>query len=132
MGMYTEVVVKCDLKPRLTNVELAALKFLFSDGPEPSELPDHRFFSLPRWMCIGRDSSYYHIPEALNHYDPDDDIDRGAYLFSRSDLKNYDGEIEAFFDWLRPLVDKYCDKTCIGWMWYEEDEEPTLVYVGGR
>ena len=55
-----------------------------------------------------------------------DEYGIGSALFSRSDLKNYDREIELFFDWLRPLTCAL-PGDCIGWQWYEEHDEPTLV-----
>jgi len=127
--MYTELVLKCcindDVPPEVKQV----LKCLFSHGEDPETLPDHPFFSLPRWEMIGRCSSFYHHPNAVNSYWTGfgNDDDRGGHLFSRSDIKNYDGEIESFIDWLRPYIDEEDDQ-CIGWTWYEEESAPTLIF----
>lgn len=125
MGTYTEILIKCDLDlPKLDAdpVARAVVQYLFGtvSGDVPTELPDHEFFKSHRWGSIGRSSSYYHHPIALSSL-------KDCYLFSRSDLKNYNGEIANFFDWIRPFVDEHYDK-CIGYSWSEDDDEPTLIY----
>lgn len=128
MGMYTELVLKCSFKNDTPQEALGVIRHLFAGGPLASQVPDHPFFSKPRWDHIGSLSSYYHHPKAIN--DLHDNFS-GLYLFSRSDLKNYDGEIEAFLDWVDPYVDERPGQ-CIGWSWYEEDLSPTLVYKKGE
>lgn len=124
MGMYTELIFKADVKKILpTDVE-AVLQHLFNGDVLPSNLPEHPLFGLPRWTMIGRGCSYYHVPWVNSKYSE-------GYIFSRSDLKNYDGEIEAFIDWIRPYLDEHPEK-CVGWMWYEELDAPVLIYAGGR
>jgi hypothetical protein len=105
------------------------LNHLFRQGEEPESLPDHAFFKCPRWSLIGICSSFYHHPKAMSDYwtGHGDDDDRGGYIFSRSDLKNYDGEIDHFLDWVMPYIDE-TEGHCIGWEWYEEDESPTLLF----
>lgn len=120
MGMYTEIIIKCSLKENLPETVNAVLNQLFNNEEEVENLPNHPFFSCPRWRAIGRCSSYYHIPWADANY-------RDGYLFSRSDLKNYDNEIYLFFDWLDPYINEL-PNTCIGWSWYEEDDVPELRY----
>lgn len=123
MGMYTEILIKADVNSKnLTKEAIDVLSFLFSNGEEPDKLPDHYFFTLPRWHHVGRVSSFYHHPNPVN-----DISDDGEYIFSRSDFKNYDGEIEAFFDWFRPLTSATEGK-CIGYSWYEENDAPTLIF----
>lgn len=120
MGMYTELVIKADIKHNLPKEVEKVLQYLFNNDAKPTKLPHHPFFECQRWDCIGKSSSHYHIPQTLNFYD-------GTYLFSRSDLKNYGGEIEDFVNWLSPYIN--CEKEkCIGWSWYEEDDSPTLLY----
>jgi hypothetical protein len=129
MGMYTELVLKCQIKDDLPDDVRAVLKFLFKEGKEPTVLPDHEFFKCPRWSGIGQGSSFYHHPKAMSDYwtGHGDDDNRGGYIFSRSDLKNYDGEIGHFIDWLMPYIDQD-EGDCIGWEWYEEEEQPTLLF----
>lgn len=90
MGMYTEILVKADVNVNnLSDMEKSVLNYLFDGGDKPDSLPDHPFFTLDRWSQIGRTCSFYHHPKAVNSVS-----DCGEYIFSRSDIKNYDGEIE--------------------------------------
>lgn len=130
MGMYTELVLKCSIRDDAPAKVSAVLTFLFKEGKEPAVLPDHEFFKCPRWTGIGSNSSFYHHPKALSSYFTFDG-ERGGYLFSRSDLKNYDGEIGHFIDWLMPYIDEE-EGFCIGWEWYEEDNQPTLLFKKGQ
>jgi len=120
MGMYTELVFKAEVKKGIPPDVEAVLQYLFNDGAEPAGLDDP-FFRCERWMVIGHCSSYYHVPWNTSKY-------AEHYIFSRSDLKNYDGEIALFLDWVRPYLDEWPEK-CIGWIWYEEEDEPTLIYA---
>ncbi|HMP91126.1 MAG TPA: hypothetical protein PJ991_13060 [Kiritimatiellia bacterium] len=122
MGMYTELVLKCEVRDNIEDNVRAVLEFLFNDGPEPKETPDHEFFSCDRWQMIGRCSSYYHVPFALSKYSE-------GHIFSRSDLKNYDNEIEKFISWIRPYLDLGRGSSVIGWSWCEEDESPTFIHA---
>lgn len=122
MGMYTELVFKASLKDDIPNDVKEVLEYMFGSGETPKTLPENKLFDLPRWKSIGWCSSFYHHPESVRSYSRT----RG-YIFSRSDLKNYDGEIEAFLDWIDPYLDELPGH-CIGWTWYEEFDSPTLVY----
>ena len=80
---------------------------------------------------VGQCSSFYHIPFATSRYaNPNSPEKKGGYVFSRSDLKNYGGEIAKFLDWVDPYVDELPGK-CIGWTWYEEEDQPTLIFKKG-
>jgi len=127
MGMYTEIFVKVEFKPESPELFIDCLKWLAGVGEKPKALPEHRLFSLPRFEQVLTCSSYYHQPRATTQM-WFDDIAGQWYLCSRSDLKNYDGEIAAFFDWIKPHVD--CNPGAfIGYSLYEEDDSPTLVFA---
>ena len=125
MGMYTEVLVKARLKKDLPDNVLKVVDFMFGNGNPPDVLPEHPFFTLPRWDLVGRCSSWYHHPSTVNSINKEY---TDWAVFSRSDLKNYGGEIEAFFDWFRTVIDEEEGK-CIGYSWYEEDDIPSLVLM---
>lgn len=130
MGMYTEIYTKISFVKDLPAEVVTALQWLegeFGIDDKP-QLPEHPFFKLPRAYLVLRGCSYYHQPRSTCNL-WFDDISGSWHLCSRADLKNYDGEIAAFFDWVKPYVDT-CGKTFIGYFLYEEDEEPTLVYAG--
>lgn len=133
MGMYTELILKCDLKDDIPEKSLRIIQNLFNpegtciDAECIEDLPNHPFFKCTRWSHIGNSSSYYHHPKAFSHLEKG----LGFYLFTRSDLKNYDNEIENFLDWISPFIRESEDK-CVGWKWYEEDDVPTLLIFDGK
>lgn len=125
MGMYTELYLSCGLKRDIPDEVLKILKYLFD--PKCSELvssfPDHMFFKCARWEAIGRSSSYYFVPMPTSNLYFDG---RDRYLTTRSDLKNYSGEISNFLDWIMPYIDA-CEGDHLGHYRYEEDAAPTLI-----
>ena len=123
MGMYTELVLKCTVSSEAPIKVREVLHFLFGAGSDPVTLPDHEFFECPRWKCIGNMSSFYHHPSQVNSLlEQCGDI----HIFSRSDLKSYDGEIYKFIEWLKPYA-SCTEGECLGWTWYEEEVTPTLI-----
>lgn len=131
MGMYTELVLKCRIKEKPPRQVKEVLHYLFVDRySDMPERPTHPFFQTPRWHMIGGSSSFYHHPKATSSMYEVDYSD-SIYIFSRSDLKNYDNEIALFLDWIDPYLDNLPGE-CIGWTWYEEDEQPTLIFKKGE
>lgn len=128
MGMYTEFYINTEIKKTAPKIVFDVLNYLFNQNELISEenLPDHPFFKTCRWKFIGKGSSFYHIPFPLSKLEK---IEGVYYLTSRSDLKNYDNEIEKFLDWIMPYIDT-TDDFFIGYSRYEEDEKPTLYYSG--
>jgi hypothetical protein len=116
MGMYTELVFKADVKPRISKQVKDVLNYMFNDGVEPEELPEHPFFECYRWRQVGRCCS------SFGQYS-------SSGIFNHSEFKNYNDEIENFIDWVSPYLD-HCDGDCIGWEWYEEYDVPTLIIFG--
>ncbi len=129
MGMYTEIHFNSELSKEIPDDVLAILKYMlgeidFDDAPT---LPDHELFSTSRWTIMLRMDSYYFDADTHStlRYD---DIAHNYYLCIRSNLKNYDGEIEKFVSWIMPYLDKY-NGDFLGFSRYEETEEPTLIYM---
>lgn len=120
MGMYTELVLKCRIKREIPAKEKAVLEYLFAWKEKPSALPDHPFFKTTHWDAIGRSNSFYHVPQAFSCFD-------GEYLFTRSDLKNYENEIDLFLDFINPYITHDTDHF-LGWVWYESNEKPTYIF----
>ena len=125
MGMYTEILVKATLRSDLSENILEVVDYMFGEGELPEVLPKHKLFRLPRWDSIGKCGSWYHHPTAVNSINKDY---TAWEIFSRSDIKNYNGEIEAFFDWFKTIIDA-SEGRCIGYTWYEETSKPTLIIM---
>lgn len=128
MGMYTEIYVNCAFKHDTPPKVIEVLQYLFGEEnlDRPDNLPDHELFKTEGWYLIGSGSSCYHIPFATSKFVYDKYM-KQWYLTSRSDLKNYNDEIEKFFDWINPYVSAH-DGTFIGYSRYEEDLDPKLYY----
>lgn len=133
MSMYTEIYVKVVLKEDVDDNVINILKYMLGmDDVELEDLtlPSHSLFETNNWHYMLRSGSYYHIPYTVKLFEYND-ISENYYLVVRSDFKNYQGEIGKFFDWIKPYIEKYGDKTFIGYSLYEEDDEPKLYYVEG-
>ena len=127
MGMYTEFHFNASLKKGTPEGVLNVLRYMVGDIEDrPQNLPDHDLFKTQRWWLMLVCNSYY--------FDADthstlrfDDINDSHYLCVRSNLKNYDSEIEKFCDWIMPYLDKF-PGDFLGFSRYEETEVPNLIY----
>lgn len=127
MGMYTELYLSVEFKKDIPADVVLILKHLFGDEEVTlPALPDHEFFQCDRWSMIGRCSSFYFVPFATSKLHRDD-LNSQYYLTTRSDLKNYGGEIKKFLDWIMPYLDQM-DGDHLGHYRYEEDDAPTLIF----
>ena len=102
MGMYTEI------RTNLIVNDLDVVKILkwmlhheLESDPD-FEVPSHQFFKCERWRNTLVGGSAY-FDEYLTEFD---EIYYGRFhLKTVSNIKNYDGEIGKFADWIRP----YCE-----------------------
>jgi hypothetical protein len=128
MGMYTEIYVNVDLKkdtpPDVIDVLRAIVEGDYANTVL-SAYPD-------RWPMLFSDGSYY-TPLTCASSLTYDGIHNGHSLIGKGDIKNYEREIEAFFDFIAPHVDDNVgDTVFIGYSRYEEDTMPTLYFTDGR
>lgn len=129
MGMYTEFHFNSELNiPKECEVA-EILKFMVGDREdEPKEIPDLPLFGDTRWRFMLQCDSYYFDADTRSTLRWDE-VSKSYYLNIRCNLKNYDGEIEQFIDWIRPYLDKERGDF-LGFYRYEESETPTLIYQG--
>lgn len=121
MGMYTEIFFASEVDEHAYRI----LSSIIDEGTLQGD--GHRFFDLNRAELVFCGSSAY-FPGA-NHAKCEAGPSGDYYVSFRSNLKNYSGEIEAFFDWVKP----HCLNTnFIGYSLYEEDKTPVLYYRRGR
>ena len=129
--MYTELFLDCHINAKLlSDNEKAIITYLFdydnNDIDTPTIFPKHYFFRCSRWYMIGRGGSAYFdddVPKSLTKNGDD------WHIISRSDFKNYDSEIELFLYWFKPFIVNSDSNGVIGHYHYEEDCEPTLIYI---
>lgn len=121
MGMYTELVLGLELDNDEATIQ--KLKYML-DNTTDDVMIDDPFFKTPRWTYMLCCDSYYFDGQTDSKLVYD--IIAGTHFLNvRCNLKNYDNEIELFLKWLAPHI-----KTdgFLGYMRYEEDENPTLIY----
>jgi hypothetical protein len=126
MGMYTEIYINVDLKKETPDDVIQVLKamcFMLPDQECSEVLVDYP----DRWCCLFSNMSYY-TPSTQCRYLRFDSITDRWSLLGKGDIKNYNGEIEKFFEWIMPHIDGDPGEF-IGYSRYEEDYEPTLMFL---
>lgn len=122
MGMYTEIFVNVDLKEDTPKEVIDVLRAMCGEEDKASlqGYPE-------RWRVLFLCGSYYTpITSCANL--TFDEIAGQWSLLGKGDIKNYEGEIEAFFAWIEPHIDGH-DGDFIGYHRYEENQKPTLVFL---
>lgn len=119
MGMYTEFKTKKLKLSKTTPPEIIQLldNLINGDVDTSSTLPDHKFFTLPRWDRLFHTHHDHEMPsfEKVGEY---------WVLFLHADINHGLEEVEEFVDWVTPYVAGRKQKEFIGW---SESEG-----VGGR
>ena len=128
MGMYTELVL--GLKVSSNDEIIGMLKYMLDNDniSKPTHADySHKFFSTDRWSWMLIGSSYYFDGQTDSKLIRDDLFDGRPdyYLNVRCSIKNYNQEFQLFLDWLEPYIDTH---GFLGYMRYEEDDDPTLIY----
>jgi len=119
MGMYTEIYVNVDLKDNTPEEVINTLKAI-CEFEHDSEYLDNK---PTRWSFLFNNGSYY-TPRTNVSNLTFDAIGNQWSLLGKGDIKNYENEIEQFFEYIEPWVeDKF-----MGYMRYEEHDEPKLMY----
>ena len=122
MGMYTEFFFTAEFKRNLDQIDQAALEYLFNGNEKPSVLPNHSFFSKRRSEFM------FNCPKYTGECVTVKLGDYFGHVVAHIELKNYEGEIDAFIDYVSPLLNTEKGR-CIGWKWYEECDNPTLIFA---
>ena len=122
MGMYTKIFVNVDLKPE-TPPEVIAVLQAMCGGEDETPLAG----KPERWGWLFNDGSCY-TPRTSCAELKHDSIANAWSLLGKGDIKNYGGEIEAFFDFIMPWVDG-APGDFIGYKRYEEYNVPELVFL---
>jgi hypothetical protein len=126
MGMYTEIYINVDLKKDTPDDVIGVLKAMCHMLPD-QECSDVLADYPDRWICLFSNMSYY-TPFTNCRFLEFDDISKKWSLLGKGDIKNYNMEIEKFFEWIMPYVDGY-PGDFIGYSRYEEDQKPTLMFL---
>ncbi|MBU8573712.1 hypothetical protein [Bacillus pumilus] len=130
MGMYTELVCAFELIKETPSHIIETLEFMSGQREEhPIELPANKlFWEGDKWKWMLQTDSYYFDGKTHSEIE-NDTLVGGRYVTIRCNLKNYNDEIENFIDWISPYIQKDYDHYFIGYKRYEDDKEPTLIFV---
>jgi hypothetical protein len=127
MGMYTELHLNAEMRQDTPEQVLEVLRYMLGEMDTEPSLPSHEFFQTSRWRVLFKADSYYFSADThctLRW----DKIARTHYLCIRSNLKNYDSEIEKFVAWITPYLANDAGEF-LGFHRYEEDQQPTLIFM---
>ena len=113
MGMYTEIYVNIDLDDETPEEVIKSIQCAVNCEPNSGD--------PARWQFMGHGASY--TPNTWCAVLNDCEF-IGKSLLLKGSIKNYGSEIEQFFDMIRP----WSRTEFMGYMRYEEDEKPTLVF----
>ena len=97
MGMYTELVMACELKEDVPEEVIETLKYMANDIDYLATVPVHPLFETDRWKWMLRSDSYYFDGKTHSAFDYDD-ISKSYYITVRCNLKNYCDEIQEFLN----------------------------------
>jgi len=129
MGMYTEIYINIDFKKNVSDDVIKTLEVICNRDLNKWQA-EYQTKHPDRWIMLFNNGSYY-TPSTYCGQISYDKISQRYSLIGKGDIKNYNNEIEQFFEWILPYVDfaPGYEKLFIGYMRYEEDVEPTLVYI---
>ena len=126
MGMYTELDFNSELKKDVPEEVLNVLRVMLGELDLNIPLPTHPLFLCSRWTFMLTCNSYYFDSNTSSTLRWDD-ISDAYFIHIRSNLKNYEYEIEKFVDWITPYLNRF-DGDFLGFTRYEETEIPTLIF----
>jgi TFIIF-interacting CTD phosphatase-like protein len=127
MGMYTELIFGASLKKETPSEVIETLKYMIG---ESKSKPDGYPFPDGRHEYMLESSSYYFgVSEPLSKmwYD---EISHDWRMSTRSNVKNYENEIESFLNWIKPYISYGSgSNNMYAIVIYEESETPTIYYL---
>lgn len=128
MGMYTHFVLNANLIKDTPNDVIGTLLWLSYQTEICPIQKRHKLYGLERMgavMC-GDSCSFDGDTNYSFHFD---EIQQEWAITINSNIKNYNMEYQKFLEYIQPYItDSYEGKKFLGFMRYEEREEPTLIY----
>ncbi len=125
MGMYTELIFGASLKKDTPKEVIESLRYMLgeiSSKPIGFPLPEGRC----EWLFTG--SSYYFGVSTPVSKLKQDSINDNWILSTRSNIKNYEMEIETFLEWITPFISGGSGPKDIYAIVIDEVEETPKIY----
>ena len=132
MGMYTELILGCALTKDLPDICVKALNLVIN-AEQPDNLDEVLGFVRDYELSylFNTSSYYFGVNRASSrfYYDPISDDYR---ISTRSNIKNYDGEINYFLSYLEPYIKKGSgEKDIYAYVLYEAGVFPIMYTKDG-
>ena len=131
MGMYTEIIFGAGFKKNLPEQVVSTLAELAKGNDLIENIPDHPFFRAERTWLMTSGGSYY-FPGTAQPKFWFDDIAHQWFLQFRSNIKNYNQEIEKFLDWIKPYIEQGSGSRNFYAIVTYEEGEPTVYYLNEK
>jgi hypothetical protein len=119
MGMYTEMFVNIDLATNTPQNVIDVIQAMCENKFDAECLRD----KPSRWSIMFNNGSYYSPLTECGKLTYDY-IAKHYSLIAKGDIKNYESEIELFFEFIAP----WSDTEFMGYSLYEESDTPTLMF----
>jgi len=137
MGYYTElkfdVKLKKDTPENVVNIlkrviiehDLGHDKALFKTEDVFKPELNHQFFKCERWYMLFLSTNFDDEMQGGRFYE-----ENGRWTINlHTEFKNYDNEIDNFFDWIKPFIVGRKKKQYVGYYRGEDAEAQTNLYV---
>lgn len=129
MGSYTELIFGAQLKENTPNDVIETVKWLLSPNQTSTPLfPESWKQTRISWM-FKSGGSYYFGAQSGNSYFTFDEISKSWRLSARFNIKNYDGEIEKFLEWIKPWIEQGSGNREFYAIVTTEDGEPKFYHL---
>lgn len=129
MGTYTEIIFGAELKKETPKEIILVIQKMTEAEELGNDAPFHPFFDSSSPWLLTSGGSYY-FPGIVKPHFWYDDISECWYLHFRTNIKNYDGGIEKFLDWIKPYIDGGSGKRGMyAIVTHEYADEPTIYYL---
>lgn len=102
MGQYTELKTNFHLKSTTPTEVIDILLYIADKKTELPDLPEHPLFACHRWTLLFNSTSAYFDYEKFAEINNNS---TRCHIKTQSNFKNYDREIQQFWDWILPYID---------------------------
>lgn len=129
MGMYTELIFGASIKKDAPQKVINTLHYLVNHKKLWEDVEIEESVTNGRNVLNGSGSYYFGVNDPVAKM-WQDDIDKEWKVCSRCNIKNYEGEIETFLEWVKPYIDSGSgSRDMYAIKIYEEQSEPTIYYL---
>jgi hypothetical protein len=129
MGMYTELIFGASIKKDAPKEVINTLHYLVNGKKLYEEVEIEKSVTDGRNVLNGGGSYYFGVCDGVAKM-WFDDIRNEWIVSSRTNIKNYESEIQTFLEWIKPFIDNGSgDREMYAITIYEEQSEPTIYYL---